>query len=116
MKAWILAANVLMFGVSTAQAACSVDIVGSWSVTHTSERLGAARFKEEMPWEFSFSRDGTMDMQMGYMQTQSPYTCNGKTITVRKAVPWVLEIVSPGRREIAWKDQDGGQIFYLRRN
>ncbi len=115
MKALICAASALLFVVPAAQAACSVDLVGTWSVTHTSERLGAPRVKEDMPSAFSFSRD-SLDVSLPFMSAQSPYTCSGKTITVYKTMPWVLEIVSSSMRELAWKDQNSGRIFYLKRS
>ena len=116
MKTRILVISLLASFAPVAQAACAVDIVGSWSVTHTSARAGAAREKEEMPSVFSFSRDGNADVQLGFLRGQSPYSCTGKSITLHKSIPSVLQVVSPGRREIALKEQGSGRIFYLRRN
>lgn len=115
MEALICAASALLFVVQAAQAACSVDLVGIWSVTHTSERLGAPRIKEDMPSAFSFTRK-SLDVSLPFMSVQSPHTCSGKTITVHKTMPRVLEIVSSSMRELAWKEQNSGRIFYLKRS
>ncbi|MET1080727.1 MAG: hypothetical protein ABWY06_22175 [Pseudomonas sp.] len=111
-----LAAALLgLFTLSSAQAACDVDLPGTWRVTHTSASTGGPKVAEDMPSEFTFAKNGSLHIQMGLVDVDSRYRCNGKTIVLEKAKPSTLDIVAVDGPRIAWLERGQQRVFHLQR-
>lgn len=100
---------------SSASADCRLDIQGKWRVSHTASTTGAERQPEEMPAEFTFRPDGRVHVFMGFFDAESPYDCEGNTVTIRKAEPSVLAVVQEAPDRLHWVEKGSSRVFYLQR-